>query len=606
MIYPKMLSDLHVHPHYFKYWSLRWESGLDPYKKNYPAYGTNPWNILKDQASFQSPYFSPDPDKLSYRIGGKLPEQNIRAQSRAALRVSYSQSCPEYMRAADVRLAIVFLSPIERGWFAGSDNTYQKEKFTLVFKIKRAVGMYIATFWKFRHISNVLGKIYDYYYEFMLEYKFYQDEHNRTDSELYLASSLDDIDKCKEVGHVPICILSVESMYVFAIKASSDGVLSQLPDVEILDRLNHLKDSSLVKYPLFMITYCHHFSIGLSGQAKSIPLASAGNQETLLNAGFEGNVSGNLAVLCKILAIPIPDQKYSGYHANLAEAEAKLDTTGIRSGERRILVDTKHMSPRSRRDYYRAIILPYNEQNPTDKIPVIASHTAYSGSFSLNDVIASEGIENNSSIRPVRVPGMPPEMLQNKEAYRSEDICTFLDWSINVCDEDIAMILQSEGMIGLVMDQRVLGHRFHALEDWLLGDMFLTDAEACGFFYSNLLAMVNRAIQMCNQNEFGLNPDNISGVWDMFSLGTDYDGLINPIKNCGTIQEARETLCKGFEMFTNSIRTQGLLDYYHISELKIEIDGVQYQGTDALREKIFGQNVYAFVKKHWPKTIGNN
>src|SRR5690606_23504785 len=132
------------------------------------------------------------------------------------------------------------------------------------------------------------------------------------------------------------------------------------PTQQILDRIDQLKQWP---HPIFFVTIAHHFDNGICGHAHSIPDAGrlVMNQEPRMHEGFEEEDDIGRRVVRALL---------------------DLDTSLEPQGGRRILIDCKHMSPQTRRQYYAEFVTPYNAKaadNGWPVIPVFFSHAAYSG-----------------------------------------------------------------------------------------------------------------------------------------------------------------------------------------------------------------------------------
>jgi len=110
---------------------------------------------------------------------------------------------------------------------------------------------------------------------------------------------------------------------------------------------------------------------------------------------------------------------------------------------KRILIDIKHMSFFSRMQFYKM-----REQNGWNKIPIVVSHAGVTGtSFKkakVEKIIkASDGLSCD-------------QVFWNK----AEGLCntSFNPWTINLFREDILEVLQSNGLIGISLDQRIVGY----------------------------------------------------------------------------------------------------------------------------------------------------
>jgi microsomal dipeptidase-like Zn-dependent dipeptidase len=162
-----------------------------------------------------------------------------------------------------------------------------------------------------------------------------------------------------------------------------------------------------------------------------------------------------------------------------------------RENGRRVLIDVKHMSPEARIDFYNMWEQEYRQQG--DHVPIICSHAAVNGIGALSDR------ENRHD---------------NDREYEQE---YFNTWSINLTDEDLLRIHQSQGLIGFIMqtDRIAGGIPKRLIEQAEISDDQRRD-EYIRMFMSNIL----HAIRVCNDRS----------AWDLICLGTDYDGLVNPFK----------------------------------------------------------------------------
>jgi microsomal dipeptidase-like Zn-dependent dipeptidase len=110
---------------------------------------------------------------------------------------------------------------------------------------------------------------------------------------------------------------------------------------------------------------------------------------------------------------------------------------------KRILIDIKHMSLKARQQYYDMLRQNYSSEN----IPIIMSHAGVTGVSWNNRHVASCGEVDGKWIkvkhhRPTGLPGTGTK---------------FFPRSINLYDEEITEILDSNGLIGLNFDEKILG-----------------------------------------------------------------------------------------------------------------------------------------------------
>lgn len=218
-----------------------------------------------------------------------------------------------------------------------------------------------------------------------------------------------------------------------------------------------------------------------------------------------------------------------------------------------ILIDVKHMSLKSRRQFYE--IMKDNKGKYSQ--PLICTHAGVTG-LSINDRVKylREKIQDVGDV--YRVVYLKPRSKHLQNTYFN---CS----SINLYDEDIEEILRSGGLIGLSFDQRIIGF---ANENFLRNATIPHEAEFIGrseasFFLgpSPLLLPVYNGDDIWSSEDFeNLDPAMNEEVHLEFffnqafhildvakrkglsakqaskqiCLGTDFDGLINAIDSCKT------------------------------------------------------------------------
>ena len=161
----------------------------------------------------------------------------------------------------------------------------------------------------------------------------------------------------------------------------------------------------------------------------------------------------------------------------------------------------KHMSAASRKYYYESIIKPCRELYG-DVIPIIASHVAYSGVETLEELIQNAPAETDAD--SVSTGDKP-----------------FNTWNINLCDEDVMAIFESGGIIGLNFDQRILAVPPKDKKQTYPDDYDIS------FFWENLKGMM-KVVAASNHPEK-------ENLLDLFALGTDFDGYIDPLDAYATV-----------------------------------------------------------------------
>lgn len=440
-----------------------------------------------------------------YSIWNNEPS-DLKKMAKGSRAAAYSQCDLGKLLASRTRLAFASLYPFEKDFFDErliGNKLRKAERTTLLDKMQ-------SRFMNFSHerINFFQSPDYDYFGELKLEYEFLKAGANQmrkitvrqaihkhkyqqfsVQGAYRIAKNRDEVQGLmKEKGGIVLMILTVEGMH--ALGVGNPKGRGQDVSLDVLkERIRCLKGESDSaenwSHPVFFITFAHHFDNTLCGHAHSLPkiplLSGVLNQDRRMNAGFEAK---GLEVVYELLGI----QKSGGKFTD--------------TGSRRILIDVKHMAPAARKTFYEEVISPYNQQHPERKIPIVASHMGYAGEKQLATLIQNGDRERNNS--------------KTDGFYR---------WGINLSDEDIRHIHESEGLIGLSFDQRILGAN-HTL---LLPVFNIQMRRSVRAFARNILFMA-----MVPFREGLAHPERI---WERFCIGTDFGGLIDPLKHYPTALE---------------------------------------------------------------------
>ena len=215
----------------------------------------------------------------------------------------------------------------------------------------------------------------------------------------------------------------------------------------------------------------------------------------------------------------------------------------LQDANNRILVDVKHMSIMSRQSYYA-----FRKNNYPD-VPIVFSHGAVYGASLQHGIYTSNAdIINNTT---------------------DDQAGNFYKHDVNLFDEDIKEIVLSNGIIGIEFDKRVNGVKAERSDNDLKPDMIWHNMRY-------IAELANTVIQPTQS------------VWDFISLGTDYDGIINPMPDFGTADR--------IPMLRTMI--SGLLTTYLATTTAINNQDRQ-MGVDAILDKIFFQNIIDFAAKNY-------
>ena len=511
----------------------------------------------------------------------ETPKENLLHMSQGARAVSYAQCDLPKLAVSKTRLVFASSTPIEKGFFGlareeedhqpfiqealrlFSGATMVKSLFSLIRRdpqkaafelsgILRNQGPFRQIFqslfmkYSMRRIRHMLSDGYDYWDEFLREYEYLKRSdgathradieqitggvHQKTSVEgcYHLVNDADQLVDIIEGTDSEIAfVLTIEGAHVIAVapdQARADEAL-------IFERVSALK---ALEHPVFFITIAHHFDNGLCGHAHSILDAGAlvMNQSARMHTGFER-------------------ENDLGRRVTRALLELSDDLEDL--GGRRILIDSKHMSAQTRKEYYAEIINPFNaarEEGDRPGLPVIFSHACYSGVATLDELIADVEHETDHWHAP-----------------------PFYAWNINVCDEDVRAVHASRGLIGLCFDQRVAGvsarQKIHPLQQ-------------ARILMNHIFAIAD--VVMLDDR---LDDDDKRTIWDRICIGSDYDGFIDPVSRYPTVL--------ALPTFEEDLRDA--------LEQRKHTRMIEALGVEALVEKICWRNAYDFAREHLPAAV---
>lgn len=228
-----------------------------------------------------------------------------------------------------------------------------------------------------------------------------------------------------------------------------------------------------------------------------------------------------------------------------------------------VYVDVKHMDLQARLDYYllrNELAARWNIQ-----IPVIASHIAVSGEDTcvakatggaplydrypeLNDPLSfyCEQERDFAFDWETRNAFLGLEPLNPFSDHVNPSTAGwFYPWSINLADEELSVIHNSEGIMGLMLDGRQLGQgmpqytkvywnaiepRFHAL----IKEAGLDRSAFNWNDYMEMEPLMRNIVYIAEHcGDHGV-------CWDHLSIGSDMDGLIQPMSVCRTTRDIPE------------------------------------------------------------------
>jgi hypothetical protein len=211
---------------------------------------------------------------------------------------------------------------------------------------------------------------------------------------------------------------------------------------------------------------------------------------------------------------------------------------------KRILPDIKHMSRLSRMQFYALLETPeYNNQT----IPIIVSHGAVNG---LPTVYSADNEETDNGL-----------------FYRGD---------VNFYDDELVVIAKSGGLFGLQLDERRIVSK--------------SRLKKIRYKLSRKKMLIAQSKLLWNQVEHIAKVLDKAGQksWDIISIGSDFDGVVNPLKGFWTASEfpmLAKYLLKHAHSYLNSLR----------NTLSAENRDIK---PEELIDKIFKQNALDFFKRN--------
>jgi len=544
-----MYADFHCHPAAFAY---------------------NPTRLADSQIAFT-------------RNPWAIPQSEVNEANNS---FNFSHSDLVKCVRSGTKLLFASLSPPEKGYFTGVSNTpVDKDLIHELYERWHKEGDQASSAWLLNQLHTIpaykklrlsdlqflnqplmnlqsgqVNKIqngeYDYFEELKQEYRFFLHKSGQLMStpeaiqvdeasakkkwsgEYHLASNAKEVNPCDQTDKITI-VPTLGGIHSLGIGNAEEG--KDIPIQTLKSRIRQLKgeealdDTELTtwKHRPFYITFAGHFYNTLCGHAKSFT-----SHDSILFDQRRGIDQGVMSHCHEVWR-------------ELLGLNESLEPTG----SKRILIDVCHMSAAARYSYYKELIFPFNRDNKENKIPVIASHAAYAGVDYLETMISN---------------------CKNRKEQDNFFINGFLAWSINLSDEDVLQIFHSEGLLGLSLDERLLGG----------GSNFWWKNFSFGALERRRsLALLRKSLEQFVCIPFAYHVANPHTIWDRIGMGSDFDGYMKPIQRYSSVLQF-------------STLEQDLVEI--LSDMKRDepLWFGSYQPEDLAR-KICFENAYEFVKKHY-------
>ncbi|RNI38946.1 hypothetical protein EFY79_04610 [Hanamia caeni] len=280
--------------------------------------------------------------------------------------------------------------------------------------------------------------------------------------------------------------------------------------------------------------------------------------------------------------------------------------------ENNIMIDVKHLSLGSRQHLYELRRTP---EFATINQPIVCTHAGFTG------ISFKEIPDYLFAVRDFAKKGYTVFWQGKPVKYGDSPRPCFNASSINLYDEDIMEILQSGGMIGLSMDKRILGFQqfekeSNGRDDFPLETEYISNKEKTLFLgkgkvtiskafadaekimswdeieeggevnpmlsdyhLKHFMAHIIHVIALAQKNSY-----DVMTALNQLCIGSDYDGLINPIWVCETANSLEHFKSELEDNFVSFAKKSGI-------KLPEEFD------VKSFSKKLFFENGRDFVMK---------
>ncbi|MCK4661843.1 MAG: membrane dipeptidase [Bacteroidales bacterium] len=288
----------------------------------------------------------------------------------------------------------------------------------------------------------------------------------------------------------------------------------------------------------------------------------------------------------------IIDEDFYPEGFGISELGFKVIKKALKNGnnEKRILIDVKHMSLQSRLQYYKLLKEP-----EYSNVPIIASHCATTG-VSMEKMPIKK-IDNEDD-KYVTVEYDDPKGLMDTE---------FNPWSINLYDEEIPVIINSNGIIGIILDERVLGFRvdeeksheifskeeFEKYRETVTSNFnkyinldIIKKEEDEKIDVDDLKLIFNKRLRHLCNNILHIVKVGGEKAWKHICIGSDFDGMVDAVNCCKNSEKFKKLERKLCKMLPKMAKTDPDTNYY-INNVKDRVKSLMYGNAKRFLEENF-------------------
>ncbi len=458
-----------------------------------------------------------------------------------------SQSNLEQALAGNVKGVFLAMGPVERNFFDPKRNHIL---IRLVLRTRRMPDLAACiTGFDLEKVMKVFNRIkkqqgVDYYSEELLdEYAFLVEQ--ARDRRMVIAGDFQEFEENFKKDNVVSTVLTIEGAHSLGNYHEHQDFLRNVAEADKLELYNrlmphfeshiaHMKHWNNGRHTPLFITFCHHFGNLLAGHAKSFASGSP------IKPGMDD----------------LLDQRNGKDEGFSRLGHDVMELLLCKTNGRRVLPDVKHMSVKARMEFFQMLEEKYWSKG--EELPVICSHSAMSGYTTLQ--------QSNR----------PDSTSRWKRNYLSKQ-------SINMSDEEAHIIARSGGLVGIVLH----GGR---LPGGLAKDE-LSEAHRSG--NNDRIRDVAVKLVMSNILQF-VRAAGHKSAWDCICLGTDMDGVIEPLSPYSSYENLTPIATHLTQFFHRPFELREVgMNREDIKQLMYGMDPEELSG------KIISGNVIAFLRKYF-------
>jgi len=213
---------------------------------------------------------------------------------------------------------------------------------------------------------------------------------------------------------------------------------------------------------------------------------------------------------------------------------------------KRIPIDIKHMSTTSRKTYYDRL----DNEWANEEIPVVASHGAANGMRSIEQWDVSNYPDRAKFFNNI---------------------------DINFYDDELIRIAKSNGLFGIQLDERRIGSKKAIRKSKI-------------YFPNKRKQLRKKSLLVWRQIEHTAEVLDAEGLfcWGIQSIGSDFDGIVNPIKGLWTAENIKDL---GEELL-NHARA-------YLDKNRLSLNSFNRLAPDTIVERVLHHNAMDYIKRNY-------